>query len=117
MKVHPAVMRSMKSRIDKSMPAGNEGAGVVIDAGANAQDLIGKTVGLAGGSMYAQYKSASAINCDELGLSLQGSDIGFNRLIKEPTINRPGLVLAGFFTYFAFRRIHLFLPELLIFLL
>ena len=30
MKVHPAVMRSMKSRIDKSMPAGNEGAGVVI---------------------------------------------------------------------------------------
>lgn len=44
-------------------------------------------------------------NCDELGLSLQGSDIGFNRLIKEPTINRPGLVLAGFFTYFAFRRI------------
>lgn len=63
MKVHPAVMRSMKSRIDKSMPAGNEGAGVVIDAGANAKGLIGKTVGLAGGSMYSQYKSASAFNC------------------------------------------------------
>ena len=44
-------------------------------------------------------------NSDELGLSLQGSDVGFDRLIKEPTINRPGLVLAGFFTYFAFRRI------------
>jgi HPr kinase/phosphorylase len=42
---------------------------------------------------------------DELGLSLQGSDVGFNRLIKEPTINRPGLVLAGFYTYFAFKRI------------
>ena len=42
---------------------------------------------------------------DELGLSLQGSDVGFNRPIKEPTINRPGLVLAGFYTYFAFRRI------------
>ena len=63
MKVHPAVMRSMKSRIDKSMPAGNEGAGVVVDAGVNAKDLIGKTVGLAGGSMYAQYKCAPAINC------------------------------------------------------
>ena len=63
MKVHPAVMRSMKSRIDKSMPAGNEGAGVVVDAGANAKGLIGKTVGLAGGSMYSQYKSASAFNC------------------------------------------------------
>jgi len=42
---------------------------------------------------------------DELGLSLQGSDVGFDRPIKEPTINRPGLVLAGFYTYFAFRRI------------
>jgi HPr kinase/phosphorylase len=42
---------------------------------------------------------------EELGLSLHGSDVGFSRLIKEPTINRPGLALAGFFTYFAFRRI------------
>ena len=63
MKVHPAVMRSMKSRMDKSMSAGNEGAGVVVDAGVNAKSLIGKTVGLAGGSMYAQYKCAPAINC------------------------------------------------------
>ena len=63
MKVHPAVMRSMKSRLDKSMPAGNEGAGVVVDAGPNVKGLVGKTVGLAGGSMYAQYKCAPAINC------------------------------------------------------
>jgi len=42
---------------------------------------------------------------DELGLSLQGSDVGFDRLIREPAINRPGLVLAGFYTYFAFKRI------------
>ena len=63
MKVHPAVMRSMKSRLDKSMPAGNEGAGVVVDAGPNVKGLVGKTVGLAGGSMYAQYKCAPAISC------------------------------------------------------
>ena len=63
MKVHPAVMRSMESRVDKSMAAGNEGAGIVVDAGANVQGLIGKTVGLAGGSMYSQYKCAPAINC------------------------------------------------------
>jgi len=63
MKVRPAVMRSMKSRLDKSMPAGNEGAGVVVDAGSNVKGLVGKTVGLAGGSMYAQYKCAPAINC------------------------------------------------------
>ena len=63
MKVRPAVMRSMKSRLDKSMPAGNEGAGVVVDAGPNVKGLVGKTVGLAGGSMYAQYKCAPAISC------------------------------------------------------
>ena len=63
MKVRPAVMRSMKSRLDKSMPAGNEGAGVVVDAGSNVKGLVGKTVGLAGGSMYAQYKCAPAISC------------------------------------------------------
>ena len=42
---------------------------------------------------------------DVLQLSLLGSEVGFDREIKEPTINRPGLALAGFFTYFAFRRI------------
>ena len=50
------------------------------------------------GEFYKRYR-------DELGLSLQGSDVGFDRFIKEPTINRPGLVLAGFYTYFAFKRI------------
>jgi len=50
MSVHPAVMRSMKSRVGQSMPVGNEGAGVVVDAGINAKSLIGKTVGLAGGA-------------------------------------------------------------------
>ena len=63
MSVHPAVMRSMKSRVGQSMPVGNEGAGVVVDAGINAKSLIGKTVGLAGGAMYSQYKCAPAINC------------------------------------------------------
>lgn len=34
-----------------------------------------------------------------------GSEEGFRRGIFEPTINRPGLALAGFFTYFAFKRV------------
>ena len=63
MSVHPAVMRSMKSRVGQSMPVGNEGAGVVVDAGINAKSLIGKTVGLAGGAMNSQYKCAPAVNC------------------------------------------------------
>ena len=63
MKIHPALVGSMKSRIDKSMTVGNEGAGIVIDAGENAKKLIGKTVGFAAGSMYSQYRCVPAINC------------------------------------------------------
>jgi len=38
-------------------------------------------------------------------MKLMGSDSGFGRRIREPTVNRPGLALAGFFTYFAMKRI------------
>jgi HPr kinase/phosphorylase len=41
----------------------------------------------------------------ELGLELMGDSIGMDRPIQEPTINRPGLALAGFFRYFASKRI------------
>ncbi|TAG11690.1 MAG: HPr(Ser) kinase/phosphatase [Verrucomicrobia bacterium] len=40
-----------------------------------------------------------------LGLSLQSEKIGFERLISEPAMNRPGLALAGFFSYFAKKRV------------
>ena len=42
---------------------------------------------------------------DELRLRLMNSETGFDRLISEPTVNRPGLALAGFYAYFAKRRI------------
>ena len=42
---------------------------------------------------------------DELRLRLVGSRIGFDRPILEPTINRPGLALSGFYTYFALHRV------------
>lgn len=58
--VPPAYMRAMAARVGQSLPAGNEGAGVVIGAGANAQGLIGKTVALFGGAMYSQYRVARA---------------------------------------------------------
>ena len=63
MPVHPALMSSLKPRLDESMPVGNEGAGIIIDAGINAKDLIGKTVGLAGGAMYSQYRCVPASSC------------------------------------------------------
>ena len=55
-------MRAMAARVDKSLPAGNEGAGVVVAAGADvsAQALIGKTVGVIGGAMYSQYRCVPA---------------------------------------------------------
>lgn len=40
-----------------------------------------------------------------LSLTLASSDAGFRRRIKEPTINRPGLALTGFFQFFADKRI------------
>ncbi|MDB9997803.1 zinc-binding dehydrogenase [bacterium] len=63
MKIHPGLMGAMKPRLDESMQVGNEGSGVIVDAGVNAKDLIGKTVGLAGGSMYSQYRCVPAASC------------------------------------------------------
>jgi NADPH:quinone reductase-like Zn-dependent oxidoreductase len=58
--IPPAFMRAIAARIDQALPVGNEGAGVVVAAGDDAKDLLGKTVALAGGAMYAQYRVAKA---------------------------------------------------------
>lgn len=42
---------------------------------------------------------------DSLSMELVGTDAGFSREIFEPTINRPGLALSGFYKYFALHRI------------
>jgi NADPH2:quinone reductase len=42
---------------------GNEGAGIVVDAGSEVKGMVGKTVGLAGGGMYCQYRCMPANNC------------------------------------------------------
>ena len=59
------LMKSMAGRMDQSMPVGNEGAGVVVKAGASeaAQALLGKTVAILGGAMYAQYRCIKAVQC------------------------------------------------------
>lgn len=44
---------------------------------------------------------------ESLEMKLLGSPIGFDRRIREPTINRPGLALSGFFSYFAEKRIQI----------
>ncbi|MBG9390436.1 zinc-binding dehydrogenase [Caenimonas aquaedulcis] len=64
-RIPEAAMKAMANRLDVSMPVGNEGAGVVVEAGASpaAQALLGKTVALIGGAMYAQYRCIAADQC------------------------------------------------------
>lgn len=42
---------------------------------------------------------------ETLQLKLEGGRVGFDRKIREPTINRPGLALSGFYKYFAEKRV------------
>ena len=57
--VSPAALAGLQGRIGDSLPVGNESAGVVVDAGSSpeAQSLMGKTVAVLGGAMYAEYRA------------------------------------------------------------
>ena len=63
--ISPEVMRAMAGRLDESLPCGNEGAGVVVATGESdaAKALLGKTVAVLGGAMYAQYRVMRASQC------------------------------------------------------
>ena len=75
-KVPEGGMRAMAARLDQSLPVGNEGAGVVIAAGASpaAQALMGKTVAAIGGAMYAQYRCMKAADCLPLPADATAAD-------------------------------------------
>jgi HPr kinase/phosphorylase len=57
-----------------------------------------KTPTITVGEFYTRHSEA-------LHMSLLGPAIGFERRIREPTVNRPGLALTGFYAYFAEKRI------------
>ncbi len=59
-------LKAVAARVGQSVPVGNEGAGVVVKAGASpaAQALLGKTVAVIGGAMYSQYR------CIKVGMCL-----------------------------------------------
>ena len=63
MKVPDGLIRSVAARFDQNLPVGNEGSGIVESAGKGAEHLIGKTVGLAGGAMYSEYRCVPASSC------------------------------------------------------
>ena len=44
-------------------------------------------------------------HAEKLQMKLDGPRVGFHRKIREPTINRPGLALSGFYSYFADKRV------------
>jgi NADPH:quinone reductase-like Zn-dependent oxidoreductase len=64
-KVPQGAMKAMAGRLDQSMPVGNEGAGVVVKTGSSdaAKALLGKTVAMIGGAMYAQYRTIKVADC------------------------------------------------------
>src|SRR5437879_12329924 len=47
-------------------------------------------------------------HAEKLHMKLEEPRVGFHRKIREPTINRPGFALAGFYTYFAEKRVQVF---------
>ncbi|MGX9393498.1 zinc-binding dehydrogenase [Nitrobacteraceae bacterium UC4446_H13] len=74
--VPDSAMRAMAGRLDQSMPVGNEGAGVVVKAGSSdaAKALLGKTVAMIGGAMYAQYRTIKARDCMALPAGVTAAD-------------------------------------------
>jgi NADPH:quinone reductase len=74
-------LRLLSGRVGKSLPVGNEGAGTVVAAwpSPEAEELLGRTVAVAGGSMYAQYRAVSASLCLALpqGVTAKGGASSF----------------------------------------
>ena len=74
--VPEAAMKGMAGRVDQSMAVGNEGAGVVVAAGASpeAQALLGRTVAVLGGAMYTQYRALPVAQCMPLPEGASAAD-------------------------------------------
>ncbi len=92
-------LKSMAGRLDQSMPVGNEGAGAVVEAGASgaAQALLGKTVAVIGGAMYAQYRCIKVDQCLVLPdgtTPAEGASCFVNPLLLFPFLQRIGVEAA-----------------------
>ncbi len=61
--VSPTSLGAVRGRIGQPLPAGNEGAGTVIEAAPDAAHLVGRKVGMWGGSMYATLRKVAARDC------------------------------------------------------
>jgi NADPH2:quinone reductase len=61
--VPPSRLTAVAGRLDQSMPVGNEGAGAVVEAGADARSWVGRRVATQTFGMYAQYRIARMAQC------------------------------------------------------
>jgi NADPH:quinone reductase len=59
------VLQALTARVGESLAVGNEGCGVVVAAGSNAdvQAMLGKRVAMAGGATYAEYRNVAGMMC------------------------------------------------------
>jgi NADPH:quinone reductase len=82
-----AAMQALGGRVGTPMPVGNEGAGSVVAAGSSpaAQALLGKTVAVAGGSMYAQFRVVNAHACLELPDGISAAE-GASSFVNPMTV-------------------------------
>src|SRR5258708_6223157 len=62
--IPPERMPGLEARRDKALPAGNEGAGVVVDAGSDVRTLVGRTVAARRSLWkYAEFRVVKASDC------------------------------------------------------
>ncbi len=83
----PAMARATLARAGEALAVGNEGAGTVVAAGGSdtAQRLLGRSVSVAGGGMYAQYRCAPAASCLELPEGVSAVD-GASSFVNPMTV-------------------------------
>lgn len=64
-RIPPERMRALRPRIGIPLPVGNEGAGLVLAAGASpeAQALMARKVAVFGGGLYAKYRCVKVAQC------------------------------------------------------
>jgi len=81
--VAAGALASVSARMGRSLVPGNEGAGLVVAAGHDGEDLIGKRVGMRGGGMYTQYRELPVRDCvilPEEATSADGASMFINPL-------------------------------------
>jgi NADPH:quinone reductase-like Zn-dependent oxidoreductase len=80
-------LRVLAGRVGTSLPAGNEGAGTVVAAGPSpeAEALVGRSVAIAGGSMYAQFRVVKASSCLVLPLGTSAKE-GASSFVNPLTV-------------------------------